>query len=94
VETAHFGAAVPMFVCIVIVVCINAREYKDRGPASSVRNRYLAIAVTMGASVVVFLVLWALGWRHWVLGIEAALIALFALFWGIQTKELWREGLR
>lgn len=94
VRTAHFAAAVPMFLCIVIVVCINAREYRDRGPASSVRNRYLAIAVAMGVSVVVFLVLGALGWRHWVLGIEAALIALFALFWGIQTKELWREGLR
>jgi multisubunit Na+/H+ antiporter MnhB subunit len=94
VRTAHFATAVPMFLCIVIVVCINAREYRDKGPADSVRNRYLAIAVAMGGSVVVFLVLWALGWRHWVLGIEAALIALFALFWGIQTRELWREGLR
>jgi hypothetical protein len=48
----------------------------------------------MSASIVVFPTLWALGWEHWILGIEAALIALFAMFWVIQTKELWREGLR
>ena len=27
-------------------------------------------------------------------GIEFALISLFTVFWGIQTKDLWHEGLR
>jgi hypothetical protein len=29
----------------------------------------------------------AVGWDHVVLGIEAALIALFAAFWAIQTES-------
>jgi hypothetical protein len=29
-----------------------------------------------------------------VLAVEAVLIGLFALFWSIQTVELWHEGLR
>lgn len=28
-------------------------------------------------------------WDHAVLGIEAALVALFMAFWAIQTWELW-----
>lgn len=94
VKKAHGIAAGLMFFCIFIVVCINARGYKDKGPATSVRNRYGAIAVAMGASFVVFPVTGCLGWRHWVLGIEVALISLFAAFWLIQTKDLWHEGLR
>jgi len=94
IKKAHGIAAALMFFCIFIVVCINAREYKDKGPATSVRNRYGAIAVAMGTSFVVFPITGALGWHHWVLGIEVALISLFAAFWVIQTEDLWREGLR
>jgi hypothetical protein len=94
VKKAHGTAAALMFFCIFLVVCINAREYKDKGPATSVRNRYGAIAVAMGTSFVVFPVAGALGWHHWLLGIEVALISLFAAFWLIQTKDLWHEGLR
>jgi len=93
-DMAHYVAAVLMFVCIVIVVCINALGYRDEGLAPSVRNRYGVIAGAMGISVAVSLVLWAVCWKYWVLGIEAALIFLFAAFWSIQTKELWGKGLR
>jgi hypothetical protein len=94
VDNAHDAAAVLMFVGIFIVVCINAREYKDKGPATSVRNRYGAIAIAMGVSFVVFPVAGALGWDYWILAIEIALISLFATFWVIQTRELWHPGLR
>jgi hypothetical protein len=94
VEAAHLTAAGLMFVCIGIVVAINARDYEKRGAASSVRNRYFAIAVAMGGATLAFFGLRALGWEHWLLGLETALIGLFALFWAIQTKELWRAGLR
>lgn len=93
-KKAHGTAAVLMFVCIFIVVCINALQYRDKGPATSVRNRYGAIAVAMGTSFVVFPLAGCLGWDHWVLGIEVALLSLFAAFWLIQTKDLWHEGLR
>jgi hypothetical protein len=94
VKNAHATAAGLMFLCIFIVVCINTREYKDKGPATSVRNRYGVIAVAMFVSFVAFPVAGCLGWDHWVLGIEVALISLFAAFWLIQTKDLWRQGLR
>ena len=38
-----------------------------------------------------------LGWQgveHWLLVIEASLIGCFAVFWGVQTWELWNQGLR
>ena len=94
VTKAHGVAAGLMFVCIFIVVCINALDYRDRGPATSVRNRYGAIAVAMGVSFVAFPVAGLLGWDYWILGIEFALISLFATFWLIQTKDLWKPGLR
>jgi hypothetical protein len=30
-------------------------------------------------------------WAHWVLALEAVEIALFAVFWLVQTKEHWWE---
>jgi hypothetical protein len=94
VSNAHDAAAGLMFACIFLVVCINTREYRDKGPATSVRNRYGVIAVAMGISVVLFLIATAVHWDYRVLGIEVALISLFAAFWLIQTKDLWQEGLR
>jgi hypothetical protein len=94
VSNAHDAAAGLMFACIFLVVCINTRDYRDKGPATSVRNRYGVIAVLMGISVGAFLIATALHWDYRVLGIEIALITLFAAFWVIQTKDLWHEGLR
>jgi hypothetical protein len=94
IEKAHETAAALMFFFIFIVVCINALQYRDEGPATSLRNRYGAIAIAMGVSFVAFPIAGKLGWNYWVLGIEVALISLFAAFWMIQTRELWHEGLR
>jgi hypothetical protein len=33
-------------------------------------------------------------WPYWVIWLESILISLFALFWAIQTRELWGDGLR
>jgi len=95
---AHYTAALAMFLCIIVVVIVNARQY-HRKPATeskpASRNPYALIAVAM---VVLPLLLaaynWIFGWDHAVLWIEGVLIALFALFWISQTKELWNEGLR
>jgi hypothetical protein len=37
---------------------------------------------------------WLFDWDHAVLWIEGVLITLFAIFWILQTKELWGEGIR
>ena len=87
---AHNVAAITMFVFIIGVVFANARSY---GGATN-RNRYALIGWLMLASAAVVLVLGLAGWKHAVFGIEAILIALFAVFWLIQTRELWHAGLR
>ena len=93
-KNAHYTAAILMFVCILAVVVINALGYKQKTGATSYRNRYAAIAAAMALAVILIGIAGALGWRHWVLVIEATLITLFAVFWATQTKELWHEGLR
>lgn len=97
---AHYTAAVAMFVCIVGVVLLNAYQFSRKTADQSVSsppapNRYFTIAVAM---VVGPLLMWLANvlwdWDHAVLWIEGLLIVLFALFWLIQTEELWNEGVR
>jgi hypothetical protein len=54
-------------------------------------NRYLLLAIVMPISVVG---LYLFGGEYNVLEAEMAAIVLFAVFWAIQTQELWGEGLR
>jgi hypothetical protein len=90
VTVAHYTAAILMFVCIFLVVRSNASNTaKPR-----LRTLYLTVSWAMVGSAVVFGALGLLHWDYWVIGIEAALILLFGVFWLIQTKDLWHEGLR
>jgi hypothetical protein len=100
IGNAHYAAAITMFACIVVVVLVNAEQFrrKRRKHATarhSPANRYSVIA---GAMIVVpaAMVGWKrlYGWDHAVLWIEGALIVLFAAFWVSQTQELWNEGIR
>lgn len=91
---AHFGAAGLMFACIIVVVWINALGYRDENEAGSLRNRYAAIAVAMGGSLAVIPVGLLRDWPYWVIVLEGLLITLFAIFWALQTDDLWVKGLR
>lgn len=97
-QGAHYVAAVAMFVCIVGVVLVNAKglDLARGGPGRmGARNRYTAIAAAMLVSVVgVGGVGWWLELAHTVLWVEALLLAEFAVFWVLQTRELWNEGVR
>lgn len=94
-EGGHLTAAGLMFGCIVVVVAFNAVGYRDERPEErSLRNRYALIAGAMAGSGAVIGLAGALGWEHWLLVLETALILLFAAFWLIQTIDLWHEGLR
>ena len=94
IRDAHYVAAVPMFVCIVGVALDNAVDYKKRA-GKSLLNVYVAIAVAMaGAAVVILAVKAFVGWRYWLLALETAILALFAVFWLVQTWELGGRGLR
>ena len=94
----HPIAAVAMFAFVFLNVVVNAVNiyYERRGTDAPVRrlNRYTWIALAMAVCAVGSLLL---GWRgveHWLLVLEASLIGCFAVFWGVQTWELWDQGLR
>lgn len=94
IANAHYTAAVLMFTCILVVVGINAVGYKEKTNAASSHNRYAAIGVAMGGSALVIGIAGGLGWAHWIIALETALITIFAVFWVIQTVELRHDGLR
>jgi hypothetical protein len=94
VHSAHFVSASLMFACIIGVVWFNALSYKAKKEAPSLRNRYLGIAIAMAVAVVAMLIAGCAGWDYWLLALESMLLSLFAGFWGTQTAELWRDGLR
>lgn len=99
IANAHYGAAMPLFACIVAVVLINARGYGarsgNRDLSGAFRNRYTLIAALMVLlPLAMWLVSFAVEWDHLVLWVEATLLVLFAAFWVIQTRELWTEGVR
>lgn len=101
-EHGHDAAAIPMFLAIVVAVWLNGRDVDravTRGTAAPAASRYVpvyrAIAtlmlLTLGLTVALALVS---RWDHLVLWAEVVLILLFALFWLVQTVELWDRGLR
>jgi hypothetical protein len=82
-DIAHYGAAIPLFACIVGVVFLNSRRRW--------KAWYLTIAFLMVASFLAFgAIAWFGDWAHWILAVEVALILLFGFFWGIQTIERWK----
>ena len=98
----HAAAAIPMFLAIVGVVWLNARDVQAavrQGSAPSTHGRYVAtyrmIAVAMlvalAATVTINLATSSTALVFWV---EVVLITLFAVFWLVQTTELWNRGLR
>ncbi len=95
---AHYTAAFGLFGAMVGVVVSNSRSCRRARVARTGRDLaevYAALAVAMvAATAVLGLVTWLAGWAHGPLWIEGVLIALFALFWLIQTRDLWDQGLR
>jgi hypothetical protein len=94
----HVIAAVVMFGCVFLDVVLNARHLaaarRRTGRPARTANRYAMVAALMAATVVAHVVLWLAGWAFWALSLEAGLIVLFAVFWLLQTVELWNQGLR
>jgi hypothetical protein len=109
-DTAHYSAAISMFVCFLAVVMLDAISYKvHKEPAIAAqpapskvkatflswRNPYAVIALAMIADAISWGIVGLIfNWSHWIIWIESTLIALFAVFWGWQTSELWSDGLR
>jgi hypothetical protein len=102
---AHYVAAIAIFAIIVAVVFLNAYLVtKQCEPEQEVRDRYRFryrfIGWMMLGSVIGAVVLWGAGaifnlrgkfWDFPLFALEAALLVEFAIFWAVQTVELWNH---
>lgn len=82
----HGIAAVAMFACLIAVVALNAHWVRTTSGPGLYFRLYAVIAVLM---FVVPLVLLPFDWDHKVLVLETVELALFAVFWVVQTAEFW-----
>jgi hypothetical protein len=98
---AHYGAAVPMFGLIIVVVFINGFRseafLRVAGSRVSYRPVYQTIAALMALAVIIGLAAW-IGTRsdenppQVIFWVEAALLLLFGVFWTMQTWEFRKVG--
>ncbi|MET0840130.1 MAG: hypothetical protein ABWY19_15210 [Marmoricola sp.] len=100
IGNAHYAAALPLFIAIILVAVINARQFtQERTGAMAARDvtrsRYFVVAALL---VVLPVLEWAVSkvvdTNHLVLWVEVTVLVLFAVFWLLQTEELWSEGVR
>jgi len=93
----HYTAAIALFVGIVMVVGLNGYRLGVEGSrVSGVRshflNRYALGFYIMVVSTVAIIAAGRSGaLPHWIFYLESSLIAQFAMFWIVQTVELWNE---
>jgi hypothetical protein len=96
-SNAHNAAAVLFFVFILVNVRLNAFQRfaaeEEAGLEPGRFNRYTRITVVMVVDVAVHIGLAIGDWSHWILTLEASLIALFVWFWVAQTQERWEDGI-
>jgi hypothetical protein len=109
-EHTHNYSAITMFVLIGINVLINGYNlYQTRAhphPANRLQpgvarldevsrfNRYVNLGILMVVAAAFILLVIKPRWRQWNFALEATEIVLFAIFWVLQTVELWHQGLR
>ena len=96
VDHGHDVAAISMFAFILLNACLNALNRRRAPTGKPWRvNWYAVVAVLMVAATVAWVLVGLVGhWPYWPIGIESSLITLFAVFWVLQTIELWDNGLR
>ncbi len=89
VSSAHYPAAIAMFVCIILAAVANAFDRKRKWTWAVLGDRYMLLAMAM-ILVVIGGVIGHFGfdWKHWVLFTEIGLISSFAVLWTMQTREL------
>ncbi|KUI32718.1 hypothetical protein [Mycobacterium sp. GA-2829] len=87
-DRAHVIAAVAFFLGIVLVAVYHAC-YARAADRTRLARFYAAIAAVMLATVVLAVVFLLADVRFGVFVVEAALIAEFAVFWGVQTWDVW-----
>jgi dipeptide/tripeptide permease len=91
VDNAHNVAATALFVCIVGAAFDNAVDTLRR----PLHVLYMGLAVAMLAALgIIALIGNVTGWEYWTILLEVVVLALFVLFWLVQTADLWGDGIR
>jgi hypothetical protein len=99
-DEAHLAASVGMFGGIMAVVLLNSLPRPRLDPQAvpappRYRRIYLVLFVVMAVTGTVFAVIaWTGRYEHTVFWLESVLTGLFAVFWIVQSKELWRVAAR
>ncbi|MED5812523.1 diphosphate--fructose-6-phosphate 1-phosphotransferase [Mycolicibacterium sp. 050232] len=87
-QHAHVIAAVAMFLAITLVAVYHAC-YARAAVRRHLARFYATIAALMLVTVVAGVVLLILGWHFGVITVELILTVLFAVFWAVQTWDVW-----
>lgn len=87
-EHAHVIAAVAMFLAITLVAVYHAC-YARAAARRQLARFYATIAALMLVTVVAGVVLLIVGWHFGVIAVELTLTILFAVFWAVQTWDVW-----
>ncbi|MCV7066243.1 diphosphate--fructose-6-phosphate 1-phosphotransferase [Mycolicibacterium farcinogenes] len=87
-EHAHVIAAVAMFLAITLVAVYHAC-YARAAVRRHLARFYATIAAIMLVTVVAGVVLLIVGWHFGVIAVELTLTVLFAVFWAVQTWDVW-----
>lgn len=87
-DHAHVIAAVAMFLAITLVAVYHAC-YARAAVRARLARFYATIAALMLLAIMAGLALLAVGWDFGVIAVELALTVLFAVFWAVQTADVW-----
>ena len=87
-QHAHVIAAVAMFLAVTLVAVYHAC-YARAAVRQRLARFYATIAALMLVTVVGGVVLLILGWHFGVITVELILTVLFAVFWAVQTADVW-----
>ncbi|TMS52552.1 diphosphate--fructose-6-phosphate 1-phosphotransferase [Mycobacterium sp. DBP42] len=87
-QHAHVIASVAMFLAITLVAVYHAC-YARAAVRRHLARFYATIAGLMLITIAAGVVLLILGWHFGVITVELILIVLFAVFWAVQTWDVW-----
>ncbi|WP_426511727.1 hypothetical protein ACPPVO_14525 [Dactylosporangium sp. McL0621] len=86
IDHAHFGAAIGLLVCIILVALVNRRRHSATPQAQARPDRYGLVAWALIGVALIGIPLWAFGVIS-LFWLEIAVALLFAVFWTVQTVE-------
>ncbi len=81
-DVIHYVAAIPLFICLVVLLWFFAKRAKEKGhPGRALAYRILATAMVVGMVVIYFLVKSVLGRSDYIFWVEGWALMTFGIAW-------------